>query len=640
MKSLHLAIAITAIILSPAQAVHAQEGAPNGEWHTFGGDLANTKYSALDQINRRNFKNLEVAFAWESISSPVKKAKPELRTSSFKTTPLMVDGILYVTTALSQAAAIDAGTGETIWTFDPKTYENLRRPANLGWQHRGVAYWDDGGVGRIILATHDLKMIALHPKTGELFPEFGENGIVDTSQGLGKKVTGNIITHSSPATIVRDTIVLGHVVADFAPLKEGAPGHVRGYDPRTGKMKWMFHTIPREGQVGIETWENDSWKYTGAANVWTMMAADEELGYVYLSTGTSTSDFYGGHRHGSNLFAESIVCVNAETGERVWHFQAIHHGLWDYDFTTPVNLMDIKVDGKEIKALAQVGKQAFAYVLNRETGEPVWPIEERAVPQSTVPGEKSSPTQPFPTKPAAFDYQGLTEDDLIDFTPELLKEAKEIFSQYAPSPLFAPPTVDGVGKPVIQLPGDGGGVNWQGAAFDPETDRFYVPSYTRPVLFTLTKPDPARSNLDLTPKIWAGPVRGPKGLPLMKPPYGRVTAIDMRNGEHEWVTPHGDGPKNHPAIKHLSLPALGAGAGGPLVTKTLLFVNNGGRDMERGQGAISVYDKKTGLYLGKVIVPGRPAGNPITYMHEGKQYIAVATGGGRGPGMLYAFKLP
>ncbi len=632
-----------AFILCVANQAPAQQGVLDGEWRSFGGDPGNTKYSPLDQINRDNFQDLEVAFRWASISTKVTKDNPKIRAGQFKAVPIMIDGVLYVSTALSQVAAIDAGTGETIWEYDPKTYERLRRPANLGWQHKGVAYWEDGDDARIIHTTHDLKLVALNAKSGALYPGFGDDGIVDLSTSLGKPVSGRVITNAAPPAICRNTIVTGHVVADGAVLKEGAPGHIRGFDVKTGEMKWIFHTVPQEGEFGNETWEDGSWKYTGATNVWTMMAVDNELGYVYLSTGTPTSDFYGGHRPGDGLFGESVVCLNADTGKRIWHFQAIHHGLWDYDLPTAANLMDITVDGREIKALAQVSKQAFTYVFDRVTGEPVWPIVEREVPQSTVPGERTSKTQPFPTKPPAYDRQGLTEEDLIDFTPELHAEALEIFSEYMPSPLYTPPPVEGEGKPTINLPGDGGGTNWTGAAFDPETGMYYVPSYTRPVIFTLGKPDPSRSNLDYFPARWAHRVKGPQGLPLTKPPYSRVTAIDMSKGNHAWMQPHGDGPKNHPALKDLDLPPLGGGgAGAPLLTKTLLLVSGGGRDLEGAQGwlSISAYDKATGEYLGVISLPKYVSGNFITYMHKGKQYIAYTSGSGRSEPELVALCLP
>lgn len=628
-------------------------GVTKGEWPSFGGDPGNAKYSPLDQIDRENFKDLKIAWRWTSISKDVTTSNRRVRAGQFKATPLMVDGKLFVSTAISQVAAVDAGTGKLVWSYDPKSYKSVVRPANLGWQHRGVAYWSDGDDSRILIATHDLKLIAINAKTGELCSDFGNKGKVDLSKDLGRSVEVYSLTHSSPPAICRDTVVVGSIVQDGIPYKKGPPGHVRGYDVRTGKRKWIFHTIPQIGEFGVESWEDESWQYSGACNVWSMMAVDNELGYVYLPTGTPTSDFYGGHRLGNNLFAESVICLDGESGKRVWHFQCVHHGLWDYDLPTAPTLMDITVNGKKIKAIAQISKQGFTYVFDRVSGKPIWPIEERPTPVSSVPGERASKTQPFPTKPAPFERQGLTEDDLIDLTPELRKEALEIVAEhYTIGPLFTPPRAVEQGKPVINLPGDGGGANWQGAAFDPDTDVFYVPSQSTPKTLALSKPDPARSDLNFLPKGWTGGVRGPQGLPLIKPPYARITAIDMGSGDHRWMVPHGDGPRNHPAIKHLNPGPLGASgfhAGGPLVTKTLLFVTHGGRGVDRGRGArrLTVYDKKTGEYLGAISLPADPYGNPITYLHQGKQWIVVAVGGGRfgsgGGGVtpeLIAFSLP
>jgi quinoprotein glucose dehydrogenase len=639
----------TIVVLLAAGAGAAQQGAPQGEWPSFGGDPGNTKYSPLDQIDADNFADLEMAWQWSSISQPIVAANDRIRPGRFSATPLMVDGLLYVSTALSQVAAIDAGSGKTVWSYDPESWRK-GRPANLGWQHRGVAYWSDGDDARILIATHDLRLVALNAKTGALYPDFGDGGAVDLSTSLGKPVRMSTLTHSSPPAICRNTVIVGSIVADLPSRKEGPPGHVRGFDVRTGEFKWIFHTIPQEGEVGNETWEGDSWRYTGAANAWTFMAADNELGMVYLSLSTPTNDIYGGHRHGDNLFAESIVALNAETGDRVWHFQAVHHGLWDWDFPTAANLMDIVVDGKPIKALAQVSKQAFTYVFDRETGEPVWPIEERPVPASTVPGEKASATQPFPTKPAPFDRQGVTVDDLIDFTPELRREALEIAAGYELAPMFTPSVTVDAAKPVIQLPGDGGGANWPGAAFDPKTSMLYVPSRTSPVSFVLTQPDPARSNLAWIPRGWSSGVQGPRGLPLLKPPYARTTAIDMSTGEHAWMEPHGAGPREHEALAPLNLPALGGGPfffSGPLVTDTLLVVNHGRRERPlEAANSLSAYDKATGRYLGSVDLPAAANGNPITYLHEGRQFIAVAVGGGTfmggggTPPLLVALALP
>ena len=423
---------------------------------------------------------------------------------------------------------------------------------------------------------------------------------------------------------------------------------MRGFDARSVEMKWIFHTIPQGDEFGADSWQNESWRYSGHTNVWGTIAVDDELGYVYLPTGTPTNDWYGGMRPGDNLFAESLICVDAETGERVWHFQAVHHGLWDYDFPTAANLLDITVDGREIKAIAQSSKQAFTYVFDRVTGEPVWPIEERAVPAGDVPGEWYSPTQPFPTKPPPFDLQGITVDDLIDFTPELRAEAVAIAERAQLVPLFAPPPVRGTAKPIIQAPGPGGGINWPGTAVDPETGRLFVPSQTRLRAVELVEyPPPATVGYFTDP--WAVAVPGPRGLPLVKPPYTRVTAIDLNTGDHAWMSPHGDGPRNHPALKELNLPALGGHSGmhggGPLVTKTLLVVNSGGRyvaDEVESARTITAYHKDNGDYLGSVTLPSVPYGNPITYLHEGRQYIAVAVGGGGGAATpeLIALALP
>ena len=641
-------LAVVWIAVASTAAAEAQASDPPGEWRAFGADPTNTKHSPLDQVTADNFRDLAVAWRWTSISTDVTSRHENIRPGLFKATPLMVGGLVYVSTALGQVAVLDAGTGDLVWSYDPRSYERIERPANSGWQHRGVSYWRDAGTGdaRIFIATHDLRLVALNARTGALYPDFGANGIVDLSGTLGRPVDRTRITHSAPVAIARDTVVVGSVVRDPTTTREAPPGHVRGFDARSGALKWIFHTIPQGDELGVDTWHNGSWRYTGHTNVWSFMAVDDELGYIYLPVGTPTNDWYGGMRHGDNLFAESIVCLDAETGERVWHFQAVHHGLWDYDFPTAANLLDIKVDGRKIKALAQVSKQAFTYVFDRATGEPVWPIEERPVPAGNVPGEWYSPTQPFPTRPAPFDRQGVTVDDLIDFTPELRAEALELAERVRLGPLFAPPVVRGDERPFIQMPSDTGGANWPGAAVDPETGRLFVPSHTIPRVVELIEyPQPA--TVGWFTETWATGLPGPRGLPLVKPPYKRVTAFDLNTGDRLWMSVHGDGPRNHPALRHLDLPPLGGGGGarysGPLVTKTLLIVNHGGRDVADEADvarAITAYDKDTGAYLGSVALPAVPAGNPITYLHEGRQYIAVAVGGGTAKPELIALALP
>ena len=583
--------------------VSAQSAVPDGEWHAFGRDGANTKYSPLDQITAENFTDLKIAWRWTSLSQAVATEHERIRPGPFISSPLMASGLVYVITALGQAAALDAGTGEPVWTYDPRIYDDLERPPNMGWRHRGLSYWkdDESDDARIFVANHDLKLVALDARTGALYPDFGDNGYVDLTQGYDREIDASRMTYSSPVAVAGDTIITGSIVQDtHIRLREASPGDVRAYDARTGEMKWIFHTIPQGDEFGVDSWQGGSWRYSGHANVWSYMAVDEELGLVYLPTGTPSNDWYGGMRPGSNLFAESLIAVDIETGARVWHFQAIHHGLWDWDFPTGPNLLDIKVAGREdkIRAIAQVSKQAFTYVLDRATGQPVWPIEERPVPQGTVPGEWYSPTQPFPTKPPPFDRQGISIDDVIDFTPELRTEALEIINARARfGPLFSPPVLRGAEKPFIQVPGSGGGASWQGAAVDVETGQLFVSSSSTLIVVDLIKYDPP-ATIGYFTDPWGSSMSGPQGLPLFKPPYKRVTALDLTTGERAWTQPHGDGPRNHPAIAHLNLPPLGGGGGiasGPLVTPTLLIMNHGGRNYEdvgASTRTISAYERR------------------------------------------------
>ncbi|HWI19672.1 MAG TPA: PQQ-binding-like beta-propeller repeat protein, partial [Vicinamibacterales bacterium] len=551
----------------------------------------------------------------------------------------MVKGVLYTVTSLGQIAAINPATGQTLWSLDPGSWKT-GRPGNLGFVHRGIAFWSDGKIDRLLLGTNDAYLISVDAKTGALDKTFGTEGRVDLMGNLAHAVRATNYSVSAAPVVVRDVIIVGSSIHDGPTHKEWPRGDVNGFDVRTGKKLWTIHSVPQKGEFGNETWGDDSWTYTGSTNVWTNMSTDEELGHVYLPFGTPTDDFYGGHRPGNNLFAETILAVDAKTGKRVWHFQGVHHGIWDYDFPAAPILVDLTVNGKPIKALAQVSKQGFTYVLDRRTGAPVWPIEERPVPQSTVPGERTSPTQPFPTKPPAYERQGVTENDLIDFTPELKAAALEVFKQFETGPLFTPPSEKGT----IVNPGWAGGANWAGAAFDPETQTLYVPSMTSPIVVQLVKPNAERSNL----LYMRGGTQMPPmldGLPLLKPPYGRVTAIDLRKGDTKWVAPIGDGPRNHPLLKDLKLPALGAPIrNAALVTKSLLFVAmgsgnlGGGRNLPVGGRPLSkveieptkfrVYDKATGAPLWEVDAPGRPLASPMTYMHQGKQYIVVAAGGG------------
>lgn len=641
--------AVTAV-LALAVGLAAQSAGPAGEWRYYAGDGASTKYSPLDQIRADNVQSLRLAWRWSSPDNEIVKANPTARPGAYEDTPLMVNGVLYTVTSLGQVAAIDPATGRTKWQYDPGSWRT-GRPPNLGFTHRGVSYWTDGRNERLILGTGDAHLISVDVKTGEPDMKFGRDGVVDTMEGLAHAVRATNYANNSEQVVVKDVIVLGSNISDGPTQKEAPRGDVRGYDVRTGKLLWTFHTIPVKGEFGYETWEDGAAEYTGNTNAWSMLTADQEMGYVYLPLGTPTNDYYGGHRPGNNLFAESLVCLDATTGKRVWHFQAVHHGLWDYDFPTAPILMDITVAGKPIKAVVQVSKQGFTYVFDRRTGAPVWPIEERPVAASRVPGERTSPTQPFPTKPPAFDRQGFTEADVIDFTPELKAQALDIVRKYDMGPLFTPPSERGT----IQVPGHTGGANWGGAAADPDTGLLFVPSISSPWMVKLTPQDPAKSNMRFR-REGAGGLPTLDGLPIVKPPYSRVTAIDLNRGEIVWQVPLGDGPRHHPLLKDLDVGPLGDDTrGNPMVTKTVLFVSSGRPGLRGGEAPVSVggrplsklppelpkiraFDKTSGRMLWEADLPGS-AGGPMTYLHQGKQYIAMAVGlGDRAE--IVAFALP
>jgi quinoprotein glucose dehydrogenase len=619
-----------------APSILGAQGA-TGEWTHYGGNAASQKYSPLDQINKDTIGRLTIAWRWSSPDNAVVEANPMARPGMYHDTPLMVKGVLYTVTSLGQIAAINPGTGQTIWQFDPASWKT-GRPGNLGFVHRGIAYWSDGQRERLLLGTNDAYLIAVDAKTGALDTAFGQGGRVDLMAGVAHAVRATNYSVTAAPIVCRDVVVVGASIHDGPTHKEWPRGDISGFDVRSGKRLWTLHSIPQKGEFGNETWGDDSATYSGSTNVWTNMSADEELGFVYLPFGTPTDDWYGGHRPGANLFAESLVALDVRTGKRAWHFQAVHHGVWDYDFPAAPILADITVNGKDIKAVAQVSKQGFTYVFDRRTGTPVWPIEERPVPQSTVPGERTSPTQPFPTRPPAFERQGFSESDVIDFTPELKQAALEAARAFDLGPLFTPPSEKGT----IQNPGWAGGANWAGAAFDPETGSLYVPSFTSPIVVQLVKPDPTRGNLLY---VRGGVMMPPAidGLPIVKPPYGRVTAIDLHKGDIRWMTPVGDGPRDHPLLKDLNLPALGAPLrNAPLVTKSLLFIAmgqgnlGGGRSLPVGGRPLTpphnepiklrAYDKATGAPLWEFSPPSRPLASPMTFLHGGKQYLVVAAG--------------
>jgi quinoprotein glucose dehydrogenase len=651
------------LVLVTGQAA-AQQGAAKGEWRTYGGDLASTRYAPLDQINKANFNQLEVAWRFKTDALG---PRPEFNLQS---TPLMVDGVVYSTAGTRRAVvALNAATGELLWMHsenEGKRGENAPRQLS----GRGLAYWSDGKEARILYVTPGYRMIALDAKTGIPVQRFGKNGVVDLKLDVDQPMdleTGEVGLHAAPV-IANDVVIVGAAHRTGARPKtfRNQRGFVRGFDVRTGKRLWIFHTLPAPGEPGSETWEGDSIRNNGNVGVWAQMSVDEELGLVYLPVEMPTGDHYGGHRPGNGLFGESLVAADLKTGKVKWYFQLVHHGVWDHDVPAAPILADIVVDGKPIKAAAQPTKQGWVYVFDRVTGKPVWPIEERAVEQSDVPFEKTSPTQPFVTKPAAFDRQGVSPDDLIDFTPELHAEALQIASRYKMGPLFTPPVVSRYEGPLgtLMLPSITGGANWQGGSFDPETKLFYIYSVTGISSMGLVKPDPGYSDMHYVigtapnPNAAAtsmkeGEREAPsdqltvRGLPMVKPPYGRITAIDLNKGDIVWQIAHGDTPdniKNHPALKGLTIPRTGRpGRIGTLVTKTLVIAGEGGfATTSTGQrGAmLRAYDKATGADVGAVYMPAPQTGSPMTYMMNGKQYIVVAISGGTYSGELLAFRLP
>jgi len=608
------------------------------EWLYWGGDPGQTRYAPLNQINASNVKDLDIAWRWTAEAN----GGPE--SSNFKATPLLDDGVLYIPWLNHGAAAIDAGTGRTLWTFEPAQVDIGGRAGSLAM--RSLAYWTDGAEKRVFNNSMDGRLISIDARTGKADPAFGSKGEINLRAGLteGRAVTD--LGSVSPALVVGDVIVV-QVVPSGTRNKESTPGYVRGFDVRTGQLLWTFHTIPKKGEFGYETWGDGSAEFMGNAGVWTMLSADPDLGLVYLPTDTPSNDFFGGHRPGDNLYAESLVCLNARTGERVWHFQFTHHGIWDYDAPSAPILHDVVHNGKRIKAVTQLTKQNMAFVFNRVTGEPLWPIEERPVPQSAIPGEKTSPTQPFATRPAPFSKQGYHEDDLIDFTPELRAEALKIASQYKTGPLYEPLVEVGPGlKGTWIYPGYGGGPNWNGAAFDPETGVLYTPIRHKPNAAGLAKGDPKRTNQAY---VQSGNhvIMGPQGLPIMKPPYSELIATDMNRGEHLWRMPIGEASdfiRNHPALKGLNLDFKSMGQWdvrpSPLLTKEIFFMGESG-NLSGGTGGpmFRAYDKKDGRILWEKPMPTLVTGAPMTYMHEDRQYVVVAVSARGKPAELVALTL-
>jgi len=644
--------------------------AADGEWRTYGGDLGNMRYSPLDQINAANFSKLEVAWRFKTDALG---PRPEFY---FQSTPLMVRGRLYSTAGSRRAVvALDAATGEMLWMHSE--HEGKRgemAPRQLSG--RGLAYWTDGKEERILYVTPGYRLIALNAQTGAIVTGFGRGGVVDLKQDFDQEIdliNGDVGLHATPI-VAKNVVIVGAAhLSGMAPVsRKNVKGYVRGFDARTGKRLWTFHTIPRPGEFGIDTWEQDSWSYTGNTGVWGQMSVDEELGMVYLGVEIPTGDYYGGHRPGNGLFGESLVALDLQTGKRKWHYQFIHHGIWDMDVPCAPILTNITVNGRIIKAVAQPTKQSFLYVFDRVTGQPIWPIAERPVEKGDVPGEWYSPTQPFPTKPPAYHSQGVSIDRLIDFTPQLRAEAEKLVSRYKIGPLFTPPVVSKLEGPLgtIVSPGTSGGTNWPGGSYDPATNIVYVYSQTSTGVLGLVPPgDPALSDMNYIRGVAGTALRAGRsagmrggsapteggggqpltvsGLPLLKPPYGQISAIDLSKGDIVWQIPHGETPdnvRNHPALKGLNIPRTGRGGiVGTLVTKTLVIAGEAGffTTPSGARGAmLRAYDKVTGKEVGAVYMPAPQTGSPMTYLLNGEQYLVLAISGGNYSGELVAFKAP
>jgi glucose dehydrogenase len=717
------AIAVAAIGLAVWTARTTGQARPlpntkNGDWTYYTADIHGTKYSPLDQINASNFKNLEVAWRFKTDNLGT---RPEYKLEG---TPLAINGVLYTTAGTRRSViALDGKTGELIWTH---SYREGNRAAIAPRQlsGRGVAYWTDGkGDERVVYVTTGYRLVELNAKNGSMVNSFGEGGVVDLKRGAvfgkGQQIdleTGEIGLHSTPL-VVKDVVIVGSSFKEGMTVKthNNTKGLVRAYDVKSGKLLWTFNTIPRPGEFGNDTWENESWAINGNTGVWTQMTADEEAGLVYLPVEDPTSDFYGGHRPGNNLFGDSIVCVDVKTGQRKWHFQVAHHPIWDYDLSSAPILLDINVNGKPIKAVAVPSKEAFLYVFDRITGQPVWPIEERPVPQSDVPMEKTSPTQPFPTKPPAYARQAVTVDELIDFTPELRQQALQLVSRYKLGPMFLPGVVSKVEGPLAALTigTTGGGTNWPGAGADPENHVVYAQAANTGVApIGLVEPPPGFSDIKYVagtagqpfveregpgfgsaadspqrggalqraveaeqasargrgaasaapaaggPSTGSGRAGGApqgggggltvQGLPLLKPPYGVLNAIDLDKGELKWQVPHGDTPdavRNSPALRGLNIPKTGQqGSVGLVVTKTLVILGDPQvtTTPEHPRGAmLRAYNKDTGAEVGALYMPAAQSGSPMTYKgSDGRQYVVVAVSGGAYSGEFISFALP
>jgi len=623
----------------------------NVEWPQYGGSQGFDRYSALDLINAQNVKGLKVLWTRPALDPSLTQQFPGLKAGDyFRSTPIMIGGVLYAPDGVGLVEAFDAKTGKTLWVQQP--FAATRKEA-AGASTRGVAYWRGDGQARIF-GLHGSYLYALDAQSGKACQDFGESGRVDLKRAGAD--SGFFI--SGGPLVVGDLVVVGGAgggrrSGDYGDQMKGVPETVRAFDAKSGKLVWEWSPMPAPGDPARETWGDGSADIAGGMGAYGTLSADEQLGIVYVPLKTPTPPVWGGWRPGDNLYSTSLVALNAHTGKKVWYFQLVHHDLWHFDTAAPPILGDITVDGRKVKAVMQTGKNAILYTLDRATGKPVWPIEEKPVPQSTIPGEHSSATQPIPTRPAPLSHQGFTMDDLIDFTPELRAEAQQIAKQYTVGPAFTPPTFydakPGGNKGTLTMPGTDGGCNWNCGAFDPETHTYYTIAVNIVADYAAEKPTTSGATMkwrmrEDDPKVWIVP--GPQGLPLNKPPYGVLEAINMDTGGYRWQVPNGDGPRDNPALKDLHLPPLGIpGRAAPLVTKSLLFVGESSTAVDLGEithgygNNFRAYDKRNGQVLATLALPAGTTAAPMTYSVDGKQYVVVAVGGNHGPTEFVAMGL-
>ena len=619
----------------------------DGEWGYFGGDNKFNRYSPLDLINTNNVDQLSIVWHRDATAASLRDDYNGMGfEKNLRSTPLLIGGVLYAPNIFGLVEAFDPATGETVWTQEP--YQQTLLEA-AGISSRGIAHWQQG-IDRRLMVVRGSYLYALNPQTGEPFPDFGREEPGRVNLAYSSANANNFALTTSPLVIGNTAVIGGFLngAGDGGSRKEAAPENIRGFDVRTGELKWEFNVVPQAGEFGYDTWEEGSAEWSGDIGSWCCLSADNELGIVYVPLGAPTSAYYGGHRPGDNLYANSLIALDAETGKRIWHFQMIHHDLWEYDNSSPPILGDITVNGRSIKAVMQANKNGFVYVFDRTNGEPVWPIVETPVPQSIVEGEATSATQPIPSKPPAFDRQGITLDDLIDFTPALRNQALELVDNFTLGPLYTPPSpwIEGGNQGTLTLPNTWGAGNWNTGAFDPETGIYFAVSYTK--TDNLGIAPTTSDSATMTHTIAQGSPNAPaiQGFPLVKPPYGRVTALNMNTGELEWSVANGDGPRDHPLLRDLDLPPLGIpNRPAPLVTKSLLFVGEGSDavvgTVPGGGGAYDgpdtgydeswrwgtlfrAYDKSSGITVFEIDLAAGTTGAPMTYMHEGKQYIVVA----------------